>query len=550
MIKKDNTLKHVLILTVISYLFFMFGNSIVTLTDPDEVFYSLSAKEMVKQGTWLTPYLFGQPQFEKPIFLFWLLRVAYLLFGITSFAARFFPALFGMAGVVGAYFLAKIGFKSENKAFICALVLMSSGLYIGLSRTVFTDMIFSVFILFSLLSFYWGYMNREKKSVSIILFSCFSALAVLTKGVLGFFIPFLVVVSFLSARREMKYLLCRDVLWGGLLLAVMSLPWYMFMVKEYNGGFIHEFFYNDHIRRFIEAEHLGNDTWYFYPLSMIACMFPWSIFVAVALFLLIKNIRRLDQLHLFLACWIGVVFLVFQPAHSKLVSYIFPLFPALALAGGSLIYDTALFENKNRTFFILSLITWAILLLFPIGVIFAAKKYPDYVPNALPLYYFAGIFCVLLVSALLSIMKYKFRRTVYLFSVSIWLFFLVIPFTKGDFEPFVASKAASEYLLKNYDIKNTILTSKFNARGVRFYTDKEVAVVDISGKNFFSPHPVPYFSAAPELKEFLARQGVTYCVVKKSVLDEFDRLRSQGFDYSVLEKIGNVVIVRVEAKTG
>ncbi len=70
-----------------------------------------------------------------------------------------------------------------------ALILMSSGLYIGLARTVFTDMIFTVFILLSLVSFFLAYCRREKKMLGILLFFIFSGLAVLTKGPIGFLVP-------------------------------------------------------------------------------------------------------------------------------------------------------------------------------------------------------------------------------------------------------------------------------------------------------------------------------------------------------------------------
>ena len=149
-------IKHIVILSVLAYFCFMFGNGLVSLTIPDEVFYTQTAKEMLNNHHWMTPYIFGQPQFEKPIFLYWLLKLGFLTFGINSFAARFFPSLFGILGVVAVYLLARIGFRDDKKAFICAIVMMTCGLYLGLARTVFTDLIFSVFILLALLFFSWA----------------------------------------------------------------------------------------------------------------------------------------------------------------------------------------------------------------------------------------------------------------------------------------------------------------------------------------------------------------------------------------------------------
>lgn len=91
MVNRDKRFKQILILIILSYFFFMLGNGMISLTGPDEVFYAQTAKEMIQHNSWMTPYLFNQPQFEKPIFLYWLLRIAFMLFGISSFAARFFP---------------------------------------------------------------------------------------------------------------------------------------------------------------------------------------------------------------------------------------------------------------------------------------------------------------------------------------------------------------------------------------------------------------------------------------------------------------------------
>ena len=157
------------LLVLCAYLFF-FKLGSMALTDPDETFYAQTAKEMLQQHSWMTPYLFGQPQFEKPIFLYWLLKIGFIIFGINSFAARFFPALFGIIGVVAVYLLGRIGFKDKQKAFISALVMMTCGLYIGLARTVFTDLIFGVFILLALLFFYWGYVFEKRKCPGIFLF--------------------------------------------------------------------------------------------------------------------------------------------------------------------------------------------------------------------------------------------------------------------------------------------------------------------------------------------------------------------------------------------
>jgi 4-amino-4-deoxy-L-arabinose transferase-like glycosyltransferase len=538
--------RHIFILAVLSYFFFFFGNSMVSLSNPDEVFYTQTAKEMVRHKSWLVPYLFDQPQFEKPIFLYWLLRLAFIIFGVTNFGARFFPALFALIGVIAVYLLALLGFKNERKAFLSALILMSSSVYVGLGRTVFTDMVFSIFILLALVSFYGAYVYHKRKTVGLLLYFFFSALAVLSKGPLGLFFPGLIVLSFLWLKKDLKFLSCRATLWGLLIFVVVALPWYIFMMSRYDPAFSYEFFYNDHIRRFFEAEHPMNDTWHFYPLSLIWGMLPWSLYVVTALASLVSNLKRKKQdIYLFLACWIGIIFLVCQPAHSKLVSYIFPFFPALALLAGDFIYERNL--KKTKVLFWISLITAFFALFFVFSLIIAGVFFKTYI-----LKYLSSIFPIYLLAAFVLtpsgffiafVIRRDYLKSAYALFFFIPAIFCIIPIIDQDIEPYVSPKVSCQYLLGNYKIDNFILCSKFFARGVRFYTDKKIAVMNPFGKNFFSPHPIPFLDNDDKVRDFLCKQKVTYCVLKRSSVEDIERQKGE-FKIEVLRVIGDEYLVR------
>ncbi len=549
--KNNKTIKQVLLLIILSYFCFMFGNGLVSLTIPDEVFYTQTAKEMLKVHSWMTPYLFGQPQFEKPIFLYWLLKVAFMIFGSTSFAARFFPALFAMFGVLATYFLGLWGFKSEKKAFISALVLMTSGLYVGLGRTVFTDLIFSVFILLSLASFYWGYSFEKRKGPGILLFFVFSALAVLSKGPLGLAIPFLSVAIFLFIKKDIKFLLNRYLGWGVLIFSVIALPWYILMMKLYGNTFIHEFFYNDHFRRIIEAEHAMNDRWYFYLFSMVGCIFPWSIFLVISLVFLPKYLKQKDNsFYTFLICLIAAVFVIFQSAHSKLVSYIFPLFPALALLTGGFITDCLAQKEKSYLIFRPLLAYLFVILLIPIALIIISIWYGHYLTAYLSsgatVLIMAIIFIIFGFAMLFFILKRKLLKSIYCLALFVPLMIYLLPLLRGDIEPYLSTKASCEFLLKNYQVDNLILSSKFFVRGVKYYTDKEVAVIDIPGTPFFSPHPILFLNSDDKVRDLLRKQKVTYCILRKNAVEDISRVVLDQFRYTVLKVIGNEYILKVE----
>src|SRR5258706_2284758 len=94
---RDSTCRDTLLLLLVCALVFWWRLGALGLVDPDEPFYAQTAREMLARGDWQTPYMFGAPQFEKPILFYWLAMVAYEIFGFTEFAARFVPALFGTA---------------------------------------------------------------------------------------------------------------------------------------------------------------------------------------------------------------------------------------------------------------------------------------------------------------------------------------------------------------------------------------------------------------------------------------------------------------------
>jgi len=65
--------------------------------DADEAFYAQSAREMVEQGDWITPHYNYEYRFQKPVFFYWMVAVAYTVAGVSETAARFPSALAGLA---------------------------------------------------------------------------------------------------------------------------------------------------------------------------------------------------------------------------------------------------------------------------------------------------------------------------------------------------------------------------------------------------------------------------------------------------------------------
>lgn len=537
----------VLLLAAMAGLFYFLGGTALSLTNPDETFYTQTAREMVRHGEWMTPYLFDQPQFEKPILLYWSLRIAFIPFGVTAFAARFFPAVFGILGVLAVYWLANAGFRNEKKAFGAALVLMSGALYAGMAKTVFTDMMFSVLILCSLMFFFLSHCRALDKRTGILLCFVSAALAVLAKGPLGLAIPAFAVLLFLIIRKDVKYLLTRDALWGSILFVLIAAPWYALMLTKYGRSFTDEFFINDHWRRVLVAEHESNDTWFYYPLWMVAGLFPWSLFTATAFVWLGRRLKSPGNgFRVFLVCWVGAVLLAFQFAHSKLPSYILPLFPALAILTADYIWNDEEDRRTARVIYALSVSTSLLLVLLSAGVCGGVTWYSMHVSSLSPSC-FAVAFLVLTLSVFLLALVVRRQWPIALsLGLSSFVLFILLPLPFLKYvEPYVSSRNACQYLLDHRTPSATLLSSKTFVRGVRYYTGRSIAVLALKERNFFSPHPIPFLDSVEKVKAFLRTQPVTHAFLKRRDAEHIQEAIGSEFVCTQLAVVGNEYIVEI-----
>ena len=541
------------ILMAAAYALLMMGNGFVSLTHPDEVFYVQSAKEMVTHHSWLTPMIFDAPQFEKPIFFFWLLALNIKLFGITPFVARFWPAFFAILGVAVTYWVAWMLFERKRLAFLSGLVLASSFIYLALARAVLTDMVFSILVTITIALFYAGYKYRASADKWLVLAAAASGFAVLTKGVLGIIFPAAVILIFLLYKKDLAFLKTRGTWLGLCVLSLIALPWHILMYQWYGQGFIQEYVHNVHIRRILEAEHTRLDNWYFYLWLMFAGVLPWSFFWPPAARLVWRQFKEKlpDRGKLFfLLAWIGGVYICVQPAHSKLASYVFPVFPAVAVLIAYYL-DRALHQAEDtgraKALTLCGYMLAAFLVISALCAVVAANIFKDFVAHPAPVYIFTVLLAVTAVCIFVFNRKREYFKMLLAHAGVTVTLLAVLLLARPSAEPWVSCKDITD-IFKVIDHSNsTVLTSKFYVRGIRFYTDRKMAVIDINGEGFFSPHPVPFLNTDQKVLEFLKTQPLTYAIVKEGNVRDLKRIvEGQPYRLEELRGVGGKHIVRIE----
>ncbi|HWR09681.1 glycosyltransferase family 39 protein [Sporomusa sp.] len=356
---------------LISFFFYLFFNHTLPITDPVESNYVLTAKEMVLASDWLSPRIYGNVWFDKPVFFYWLTAIAFQLFGFSEWAARLAPALFAAAGLTLLYwFAAKI--TKPAVAILAVLIMGTSFEYIVLAKLVITDMVFFFFNGAALGFFYLGYVKMDGTKRWYLVAYVSMALAVLTKGPIGALLPGLVMLLFIAVQRNWAELKEMSIPAGVFLFAVVALPWYVAMYAAHGAEFINNFFGVHNYLRATVSEHPQDNVSYYYIAVFLLSMLPWSALAIKALIQGCKDWRsQSSPLLLFLFIWVVAYFGFYSLMATKYLTYTFPiLFPVAILTAVHL--DRMLAQGKAT-----AIVYWAgvPLMLLLVGYMAVAYRY-------------------------------------------------------------------------------------------------------------------------------------------------------------------------------
>ncbi len=345
----------------------MLGNH--GLLEPDEGRYSEIPREMMERGDYVTPRLNGVLYFEKPVLHYWLTAAAFAVFGKTEFAARFWPAALGIVGVLVTYGLGAFLY-GKREGFASGLVLASSLLYFAMAQINLTDMTVSVFITIAMTAFL---LSRLSDRRWLLLFYCSMALAVLSKGLIGVVLPGAVIFCYMVLTRRWSIVPETLYLPGVALFFAITVPWFWAVCRA-NPDFFHFFFIHEHFLRYATKIHDRYEPfWFFIPILLLGIL-PWSGFIPQAI---TRGLKRDDegerrQGGLFLVLWFGVIFLFFSLSGSKLIPYIIPVIPPLAILIGRRIISIAEANDKRALF---RGLMWTTPLMILFGTAFIAYPY-------------------------------------------------------------------------------------------------------------------------------------------------------------------------------
>lgn len=316
--------------------------STAPLTDGDTALYGTIALEMLRSGDWLTPtHPARGPDYilDKPPLTLWLMAVSFWLFGPTPFAARIWQILLSLGTLWLTVATGRL-YLPRQTAIKAGWILLTTILFYYTGLVPQQDV---ATLFFMMLGFY-GFLRFLLRGGLSWYYLIWIALAggVLTRGISNLIMTGGVMAMFLLIDRPSLKGLFKS--WGrvvvhlvgGLgLFILLAVPWFWAETKILGERFLEVFFFSGNMR-YYEADHSPWVMLLGYTVLLFLAFLPWSGFIPHALTHGLKQAREGDGASRtrgsrFMLVWILFVFAFIHLIAWRVIRYLLPLLPPLAL---------------------------------------------------------------------------------------------------------------------------------------------------------------------------------------------------------------------------
>ncbi len=305
------------------------------LFEPDEGRYAQIPREMLDAEEWVVPFLQGEPYLDKPPLFYWLVMLAYRVFGVHDWSARLVPALAIHVCVLVTYWFGRRSL-GERPAFWGALVLALAPAFVGIGRLLILDGLLALCVSLAALCAWEAIRGTRLRGGWWTLSAVACGLGILTKGPV---ILFLLVPPLWLQRRLTgpgARISWRAVLVYMAIVALVALPWYVALCLRLP-EFASYFLWEHNVVRFLMPFAHQQPVWYYGPVLFVGLLPATLLLVPFMRFLgsgrpEFRQVRG-PELSFFLLAGLWCV-AFFSISDCKLATYILPALPFFSLALG------------------------------------------------------------------------------------------------------------------------------------------------------------------------------------------------------------------------
>lgn len=509
---------------------------------PDEGRYAEIIREMVTSNDFITPHLNGIKYFEKPILFYWLGSLVAKTFSLSIASLRSINAFLGWSGCMILYFTGRMIYDRQT-GLLAAFIAGTSLLYFAMAHIINLDMTVSFFLTASLCFFLLGTHTNTKGYFWLA--ATGAALAVLTKGLIGIVFPILIIGSWTLLLNKWHNLKNWYIPSSLILFLAITIPWH-YAVQQQNPEFFYLYFIEQHFLRFTDA-NIGHysPAWYFIPCLFLG-FFPWIVFLPQTIKSSLPTSWRLrgeKQNELFLMLWAVLIFAFFSASKSKLISYILPVLPPLALL-------TANYLKKVTVSKVTTQISWFALILFAttlgVSLFFFLENSP--MPNPIVAKQGLSFAALLLMGGILLSGAIGFRKNhlaIVLTIATLWIFLqlatLCVPAI--DTRTILPLAQTLKPMLKE---KDEVITYNQYFQDLPFYLERRITILNWQNELARGMQHQDTKEWMINDREFWQRWHSDHRVFVLMSRDEFEQFKTKPFHVKpqiIGKTINNILIV-------
>jgi 4-amino-4-deoxy-L-arabinose transferase-like glycosyltransferase len=409
----------------------------------EEVRWAQIPREMQRSGDYLWPTINGHTYYDKPLGSYWLVLLAsFFTGGVDETSARLPSALSGLGAVAMSMLIAR-RLYDDDTALWTGIILATSFSFVFFARNASTD----VETIAGVLTVLWIYLRNEGKPAGwwTLLLWFVMALTSLTKGLLGFVLPILIIGLYSIASKP------RDgrpwAFWENFnrwTLAAIPLSVLVFLgpflLSIAAGGSTDglAMVYRENIRRFFDpVNHRGPIYLYTYVIFMLLA--PWSLLLPAALVQAHFTENKESRGRVFALAYFWGTFIFFTLSSSRRSYYLLPILPAGAFLIARLLATREALCRSAYAFLLVGFFLTGMTMLLSIAALLpAAWLFPEALSELPPLpcpLEFVAVWLISVVSIGYALMKLSPRRIamsmgVIAFSFMAYLYLFALPATE------------------------------------------------------------------------------------------------------------------------
>ena len=325
-----------------SLLIFLGRLNEIGLTHDADAFYAQKSKEMLASGNLWVLTLNGEVTLRYPPLQYWITSLSFKLFGVSGYSAILPMALMATGVVYLTYRLCEYLFDDRWAAFLAGVILLFPGFYLDNARRSHGDVPVGFFIMIAM----FGFLKGTKNPRWYILYGLGTALAILTKSVLGIF-PLMIAPLYLIFTGRFKELFNPWLVSSVLLAVTLGFSWHFYSWVKFGDALLQVQFGEMMMSRVL-AERDNPFFFLGYFVHLLKNHWPWIPFTLAGAWVFGKKaLWEKNENCLFILVWTGVIFAVLSSSRAQTYHYLISIFPPMAIMTGKIISDWTSDKRKQ-----------------------------------------------------------------------------------------------------------------------------------------------------------------------------------------------------------